>query len=417
MVIGGGIVGSTCAYRLQRAGIATQVVDPEPAVDAESPLNAASWNNAGHVASEQAEPLASWKTIRTVPSRLFQRGGAVDVRWTDAGVAAWLLRFLASSGPAGFARGTRALSELSSGATAAWQSLAADLGQPSLFKEGSNVLLWESAATAKAGRLHWQRADIGSAGFRDLTKEELEGVAHLLKRPIAGGLRFVNTGQITDPRALARTLETEFARAGGTRLYRSVTSLVHDQSRTSCVLDDGSKLDADLVVICAGVRSKKLLSDLGTTPPLIAERGYHIQRPVQACDDPWPVDAPSLVFEDRSMVVTRFAGALRACSFVEFAGVDSPPDPRKWERLIAHTQALGIPIGPSPSRWIGARPTLPDYLPAIGRSRRSANVFYAVGHHHLGLTLAAVTAELIATLAVGEVPDISLAPFDIERFN
>jgi D-amino-acid dehydrogenase len=117
------------------------------------------------------------------------------------------------------------------------------------------------------------------------------------------------------------------------------------------------------------------------------------------------------------MIVTRFAQSLRACSFVEFADVNSPPDPRKWERLRKHVNELGLPFGEAPSRWMGARPTLPDYLPAIGRSRRASNLLYAFGHQHLGLTLGPVTAEIIAALALNAAPPISVAPFDIERFS
>ena len=65
---------------------------------------------------------------------------------------------------------------------------------------------------------------------------------------------------------------------------------------------------------------------------------------------------------------------------------------------------------------MGARPTLPDYLPAIGRSTRAANLFYAFGHQHLGLTLAPVTGELVATLITGDAPAIDLAPFAVDRF-
>ena len=65
---------------------------------------------------------------------------------------------------------------------------------------------------------------------------------------------------------------------------------------------------------------------------------------------------------------------------------------------------------------MGARPTLPDYLPAIGRSGRDPRVLYAFGHQHLGLTLAAISGECVAALASEEAPPVSLAPFAIERF-
>jgi D-amino-acid dehydrogenase len=60
---------------------------------------------------------------------------------------------------------------------------------------------------------------------------------------------------------------------------------------------------------------------------------------------------------------------------------------------------------------------LPDYLPAIGRLKSSPNVLYAFGHQHLGITLSAITAELIESLVkVGDAA-IDLDPFRIERFS
>ena len=62
--------------------------------------------------------------------------------------------------------------------------------------------------------------------------------------------------------------------------------------------------------------------------------------------------------------------------------------------------------GEERSRWIGERPTLPDYRPAIGRAPRLANVYCGYGHQHLGLTLATVTGRLIARQMEGEeLPD------------
>jgi D-amino-acid dehydrogenase len=174
-------------------------------------------------------------------------------------------------------------------------------------------------------------------------------------------------------------------------------------------LDNGSTHAAHIAVIAAGAASAELVAPLGLTAPLIAERGYHIE------GDPgdWPADLPPLVFEDRSMIVTRFADRLRAASIVEFARIDTPPDAKKWARLRRHVAALGLPLREPVEPWIGARPTLPDYLPAIGR--RGA-VAYAFGHQHLGLTLSATTGEALAALLHGETPAVDLTPFDLGRF-
>src|SRR3546814_13390389 len=55
-------------------------------------------------------------------------------------------------------------------------------------------------------------------------------------------------------------------------------------------------------------------------------------------------------------------------------------DARPTYRRERHVRELGLPFNPPFTRWMGARPTLPDYLPAIGRSRRVGNLVYAFGH-------------------------------------
>ena len=74
----------------------------------------------------------------------------------------------------------------------------------------------------------------------------------------------------------------------------------------------------------------------------------------------------------------------------------------------------GLPAATEP--WLGFRPTLPDGLPVIGRSRASARVVYAFGHQHIGLTLGGVSGSLVADLVAGRAPALDLAPFAPNRF-
>ena len=58
---------------------------------------------------------------------------------------------------------------------------------------------------------------------------------------------------------------------------------------------------------------------------------------------------------------------------------------------------------------------LPDIRDGLKPSQR--RVLYAFGHQHLGMTLSAITAELIEALVTGAAPAVDLAPFRVERFG
>ena len=45
--------------------------------------------------------------------------------------------------------------------------------------------------------------------------------------------------------------------------------------------------------------------------------------------------------------------------------------------------------------WAGLRPMMPNMMPRVGQGARD-RVFYNTGHGHLGWTLSAVTAEMVA---------------------
>lgn len=408
VVAGGGVIGLAAAFRLQRAGFATVLIDPE----ADPPP--ASWGNAGHLAVEQTEPLASLATVASAPRRLFLAGGPLDLPLRDS--RAWgpfAPRFLQAAAPARFEAGKAALTGLLAAAMPAWRRLAVDIGAGSLLREAGHYVVWESSAAAARGAAAWAQNDAATAAFRAASRDETASLQAMIRTPVAGAIRFEHSGQIADLPALRQALIAAFEKEGGERRQSMVTRLDVSKGAPRVIDRDGGEHAGDIVLVAAGVGARALLAPLGHKAPVIAERGYHIEAKAET----WPRAFPPVAFEERAVIATRFERTLRLASFVEFARPESPPDRRKWARLRRHAEAIGLPFDEAPREWMGARPTLPDYLPAIGASRAAPGLLYAFGHQHLGLTLAAVTAEAVAALAEGRTPCVDLAPFDLARFG
>ena len=410
IVIGAGFVGAACAWQLQRAGFQCTVFDPGEA------SAAASWGNAGHLAIEQIDPLASISNLRSLPGRLFAFGGPVGLPLHD--VDAWLpfgIRLVAASTPARFATGRRVLSALLSEAMPAWQRLVDQTKTDSLLRVDGHFVVWESQKTASVGKRNWLHADIGKVRVETATQDELRALQVRFNRRPVDALRFHNTGQILDlPKMREGILQS--LRKQGVKLEKIVArSLESHSGRAAVRLADGPLLNADVVVVAAGIGSAALLPAFESVIPLIAERGYHLDS--ASSDVSGGIHLPPVAFEDRSVIVTEFMSSLRIAGFTEFSRGDAKPDPRKWRRLLHHARALGLPIGIDAGQWVGSRPTLPDYLPAIGKSHQASNLFYAFGHQHLGVTLAALTGELVASLACGVDPAVDLRPLHLDRFH
>lgn len=407
LVIGGGLVGAASALRLQAAGFAVTLIDPG------DPRRAASFGNIGHIATEQVSPLASRESLRTFPGRLFGVGGPLDFRWRDAGLwGPWALRFLAASRPDRHAAGQGALTAILAHALPAWRRLAALSGAPGIVGRDGHAVVWMSDRAAEKGLKAWERAATGSAAFQSMSSDDLAPYAAVMTRAPVAGIRFSGTAQVSEPQAARDALLAAFKAHGGEVVHASVARL-SSGDRVTAHLDDGGVREAEGALVAAGAWAGRLMRDLGVEAPVIGERGYS----VQSVEHSWDETLPPTVFEEHSMVVSRFTSGLRASSFVEFGSPDAPGDPRKWRYLERRLGDLGIRFSSEPDRWVGPRPTLPDYLPAIGRLERDPRILYAFGHQHLGLTMSAITAELTASLAQGVEPAIDLKPFRIERFS
>jgi D-amino-acid dehydrogenase len=290
-------------------------------------------------------------------------------------------------------------------AAPAWRRLAEEIGRPDLVQPVAHWGVWRDPRQLAAGVAAARAGSSTAVQVRELASQELEAARREVCPGLAGGVAFEGSAKLSDPSQAVAALHAEFAARGG----ESVVGIVSDVGDSS--VNVGEKvLTGDVVVVAAGARSAPLVRAAGLTAPLIAERGYHLQYTQHGLAP----GAPPMIFEDRFVAVVQVGGALRVSGFTEFAAPGSPPDPRKWARLERHVAELCLPARGEPSRWMGERPTLPDFLPAIGRKGR---LLYAFGHQHVGMTLAAATAEAVVELLGSDQTPERLKPFALERFG
>lgn len=404
-VIGAGVIGCAIAWALAREGRQVLLVDrDEPATAG------ASFGNVGHIATEQVEPLPSPGLLLRFWRQLYAWGGPLDipVRRLPA-LAPWISGFIRAAFQQ--QRHTQFLKPLVRQGADALERLLGEIGRGDLLRRQGHYAVWLGAgAPARAAReqQHMEALEVPTVAA---PRELLETVAQAAGRREAAGLWFPQTAHVVDPAQVARAMAGAAMQRGTSFLRAAVYELQAREGGIE-IVTDSRRLTVESVVVCAGAWSRRLLAPFGVHAPLEAERGYHVELPGHP---PW-VEAP-LVYADASIVVTPMASRLRGSSFLELAGLAAPPDARKGARLTARLAGLGYDTRHATPAWMGPRPTLPDYLPGIGRAAAHPGLLYAVGHQHLGLTLSATTADLIGALAAGRTPKLDISAFDLARFG
>lgn len=405
VVVGAGVIGVSCALALARTGRKVVLVD-----QAEPGLGC-SFGNAGHIATEQRTPLASPETLRRLPSMLLDRTGPLAVRpgvLPQILLKGWGWRFLKASRPAAFARGSAVLSGLVDTALADLRELLAETEAGVRLREYGHHLAWQSGTPADIAR-EAERIRAEGIPLRRWDEEGWPALPDAVRSTIRGGITFTGTAHVTDPRDMVLGLQRAFHGLGGRTLRRAVRVL-EPSAGGWLVCDDAGVLQAEAVLVATGVAAGDLLAPLGYRVPMIAERGYHVAIPGEQAG----FDAP-IVFKERGFIVTPMENEIRATTTTEFSPRAAPPDPRRAALLRRHMIASGLMTEERETRdWMGCRPTLPDYLPVIGASRRHAGLYFAFGHQHLGLTLSATTARLVTAMITGQ--GMPPAELGIERF-
>ncbi|QJP95269.1 NAD(P)/FAD-dependent oxidoreductase [Pseudomonas fluorescens] len=411
-VVGAGIIGVASALRLARQGLRVVVIDPQ------EPGHGASFGNAGHLATEQVFPIADSSIIKRLPAMLMDPMGPLRLDWKYLPRALpWFARLLLNLRSAPFQRTVAGLRALNESSLDAWQRLLKDIQRPELLKMEGSLLVFErpdsrTALEALQQRLQQQQVPVDwwQAGA-------VRETAPQLSERIQGGLFFPNTGHFIDPHRVVREL-VEAAKASGVQFVKQQVQGGQLNEHSVSLMTGTGTLSARQVLIACGAHSAKLTAALtGKNVPLDTERGYHLMLPHEHNRLPFPVTSL-----ERKFIMTPMSEGLRLAGTVEFAGLEAPPTmARAWQlhRLSKGLFSEELSVEAA-TPWMGFRPSLPDSLPVIDRVC-DGRVLLAFGHQHLGLTQAAVTAEMVGGMVLPSTQDTARIlpvrePYRLDRF-
>ncbi|CAN1538541.1 DadA Glycine/D-amino acid oxidases (deaminating) [Burkholderiaceae bacterium] len=415
VIIGAGIIGATSAYQCLSAGLRVTLIEPDRPGDEQ----AASFGNAGWLSSHSVLPPAAPGVWKDVPKWLADPLGPLAIRWKYFPRAfPWLVRYLnAASNYTKIERTAVALRTLLAGAPALHQEMAEQAGVGHLIVRTGLLHAYLSKEHFAKDAKAWDIRKKEGILWKEFNAAELAELEPDLDRRYTFGVLVPETGSCRNPGAYTAALIAH-AQARGAQLIRArATGFRIENGALKAVITDAGEISCDKAVIAIGARSKELARLAGDKVSLESERGYHA---VVAAPEAGP-RIPTM-FADRKVIVTSMERGLRVAGQVEIAQTDDTPDWRRAEILRKHLVALypKLPADLPTERitiWMGRRPSTPDGLPCIGLASGCADIIHAYGHGHVGLVGSARTGRLVAQLATGTPPEISLAPFSPQRFH
>ena len=394
VIIGGGITGVTTAYALAKRGFSVTLIERNRYSGMET-----SFANGGQLSVSNAEVWNYWGTIYKGLKWIFKKDAPLLVNMTPSWhKASWFAEFIAAIPH--YKANTIQTAKM---AIAAREHLFACAQNESidfdLKKEGILHIYRDKAGFDHAGEVSKLLA-IGGLPRQAVTPAEMKQIEPTLSGNYYGGY-YTESDSTGDIHKFTYGLSLAAERLGVKMIYdHEVAAIKSDGACIKITLKKDEQLESlefDNVVVCAGIGSRNLAAQLGDRVNVYPVKGYSIT--VNLNDAASQVGAPNVsLLDDETKLVTSRLGIdrFRVAGTAEFNGENRDIRSDRIKPLVDWVQECFPEVSTrSVVPWAGLRPMMPNMLPRVGKGSLP-NVYYNTGHGHLGWTLSACTAEMIA---------------------
>ena len=408
IVVGAGITGVASALHLQRDRWDVTLIDRISPGDA----GQTSYGNAGLLARCAVVPVSVPGLWKTAPKMLLNKRQPLFMRWSYfPRLLPWLIPFLKNGRADRMNAIAEALSHLTFDSVDQHIQLAQGTDALRHIETGPYSYIYTSRdSRAKDAPYHQIRADFGLPSVERDRAYLAEKDPHLAPA-FECASEFSDHGWIKNPGAYVSALFEGFERAGGQFVSGEVQKIDTSSQRSSISI--GSKVyDADKIVVCAGVWSRKLVETLGLKIPMESERGYHLMLHGTNFKPPHPYMIAAGKF-----AITPMSEGIRVAGVVELGGIDAPPSKEPWEMLRHYLSHVYPDLQyEREETWMGHRPSTIDSLPVVGAIPKSKNIILAFGGQHIGLTMGPKVGRMVADIAGERPSNVDLSPYRVDRF-
>ncbi len=410
-VIGGGVVGLSCAYYLQQRGFRVTVLER-----GSNHHDCCSLGNAGMVVPSHFEPLAAPGMVSYGLRMMLSRNSPFGLKPSlDLDLIRWAWLFARSCSAANVEKGSRLLRDLHMTSRSLYQELASECGNAFGLAECGLVMLCADQKTFDSERHLADRARKLDLQVSEISGRDIGNLESNLKITAAGAIHFLDDCYLNPQLLCAWLTQDLLAKGVDIRYGTQVTGFAKECDLVKAVGTSRGEIEADEFVVAAGAWSGALAKRLGFRMPMQGGKGYSSDVPVAS-----PPKHCFILVEAR-IAVTPMQDRLRFAGTMEIVGDDLSVNPRRHQGILQSIPKYMPDFQPRDFEgtgvWSGLRPCSADGLPYLGRPKHLNNLIVSTGHSMMGVSLAPVSGQIVAELASQTELSVSLSAMQPDRFN
>ena len=413
LILGSGVVGTTIAYYLAKAGREVTVLDRQS-----GPALETSFANAGEVSPGYSAPWAGpGVPLKAVKWLLMQHSPLVIKPMMDPAMWKWGMQMLRNCTEQRYKVNKGRMVRL------------AEYSRDCLLELRAQTDIHYDERTQGTLQLFRTQKQLDAVGkdidiltqygvpFQVLDREgyqRYEPALSHVKEKFVGALRLPGD-ETGDCFKFTQSL-CELAKQHGARFLfnQDIQEIRHQGDRIVDVRTDTGHYVADDYVLALGSYSTRMLKPLGLDIPVYPVKGFSLTVPIV---DSAMAPESTIMDETHKVAVTRLGDRIRVGGTAQLSGFDLSLDPGPRRTLEFVVNDL-FPQGGDVAKaefWTGLRPMTPDGTPILGETRYR-NLQLSTGHGTLGWTMAAGTGRVMADLLTGKRPEIDMEGLTMARY-
>lgn len=406
VIIGGGIIGLSSAYYLQKAGCKVSIIDQFDMT------NGASFVNAGYISPSHVIPLSSPGMVSSGLKMMFNQASPFYLKPRfDLDLWRWAWAFNKSATAKHIAFAAPLIKDI----TVLSRELYQEMKDEKIFDfqyERKGLLMCFQTPKLEDKEAHLAEVAKGQGlDVRHIDKSELNKMEPELN---AEGAYYYTCDAHSTPGDFMLKMKA-YLQSKGVVFYTDETVLdfTFKNQKVSAITTTNLLLSCDELVIASGSWSPILAKKLGIKLLVQAGKGYRIN-----INRPTGINYPTILAE-RNTAVTPMDGFTRFGGTMEIAGLQQRINPIRVKAIADAAKAfypnLTITKAEMDDAACGLRPLSPDGLPFIGRTKHFKNLCFATGHAMMGWSQGPATGKLISEIITDEKPSVSLEGFSPDR--
>ncbi len=393
-VVGGGVVGLSCAFALRRAGADVAVYERGRVGEG------CSRGNTGWICPGLSAPLPAPGVMGGALRGMLHRDSPLLLRpLLGPSFLRWSWDFWRACTPERYKAGLEATAALTKSAFSDYDELREAGVELEMHSSGMLVAALTEPGLDEFAAMLTEAEEAGYEGpVRVVSGEEARELDPALSEAVIGGVHAPSERYVR-PESVSNGLAA-WLRANGGNVEENTA------------VDDLDGLDADAVVVAAGAWSGALLGR--DAFPMEAAKGYSI-----TAKSSGTLPRHALYLAEGRVGTSTYGDSLRIAGIFDLTGIDETLKRKRIDTIVRSSATFlkDWQLEEIELEWAGLRPYPSDGLPVIGPVPGRERLFVATGHGRMGITLGPVTGRLLAAVILEGASPRELEPFRIERFS